>query len=70
MFIVVLPYTETARFFTASKAVEQEAFIGSKGIVYYQSQAHQMDKAEAELIVASQIITGNKNAFIREIIIS
>lgn len=65
-FIVVLPYTETSRLFNASKSVEQEAFVGSKGVVYYESQAAKMDKSEAELIVASHIIEGNKNAFVRQ----
>jgi len=64
-FIVVLPYQETARLFNASKTTNEEAFIGSKGIVYYESQAHKMDKVEADLIVASHIIEGNKNAFVR-----
>lgn len=66
-YIVVLPYAETSRIFTASKTTKQEGFVGRKGIVYYESQAHNMDKVEAELIVASQIISGNKEAFIREL---
>lgn len=64
MFIVVLPYTETSRLFHASKSTEQEAFIGSNGIVYYQSQARQMDEAEAIEIAASH---DNKKAFVREV---
>lgn len=62
--IVVLPYTEIARLFGASKVVKQEAFIGESGVVYYQHQAKVMTEIEASVIAFD---SANEAAFVRKI---
>ena len=62
--IVVLPYKETSRLFTASVTKDQEAYIGDSGIVYYQSQAKKVTAKEAcDLAIKS----GNNHAFVRQL---
>lgn len=63
--IVVLPYIETSRLFTASKSVTQNAYLGlDNAVVFYQHQAAIFDKNEAIEIASKH---PNINAFIKEI---
>lgn len=62
--VVVLPYTETSRLFTASVSKKLEAFIGENGIEYYQHLAKRMTEIEAKAAVDACL---NKEAFVRTI---
>lgn len=62
-FIVVLPYQERASLFTASKTIQQEAFVGlNNTIVYYEYQAKQFTESEA---IALSNGHANNQSFVR-----
>jgi len=62
--IVVLPYTETSRFFMASSSRDQEAYIGETNEVYYEYQAVRFNVKDACKVAAN---SGNPRAFVRQI---
>lgn len=62
-FIVVLPYQERSSLFTASKTIQQEAFVGvNDSIVYYEYQAKQFAESEA---IALSNGHANNQSFVR-----
>ena len=61
--IVVLPYTETARLFHASKSTEEEAYVGENNqVVYYEHMAKKLSLADANVIATEH---PNRRAFVR-----
>ena len=66
-FIIVLPYRETSRFFTASMTTIEEAYVGSNNqVVHYEYLAERMTKSQAFSLWKEKFI-GNRDAFIREL---